>query len=299
VHIVQRGETLFLISLRYDVPMSALIAANNISDPSRIYAGQRLVIPGTGGPSEAAQRHVVQRGETLADIARQYGISYWSLARANNITNPSLIYAGQVLLIAESASMPASQAGSTITYTVQRGDTLMKIAVRYGTTVADLLLLNNIANMDRILVGQQLIVPADGGAASPAPAPQPAAPTPATTAEGKQIVVNLTQQKAYAYENGVLLREFVVSTGLPATPTVTGDFAIYVKYRSQWMSGPGYSLPGVPWVMYFYKGYGLHGTYWHDNFGHPMSHGCVNMRTEDALWVYEWAPVGTPVHVTY
>jgi lipoprotein-anchoring transpeptidase ErfK/SrfK len=55
------------------------------------------------------------------------------------------------------------------------------------------------------------------------------------------------------------------------------------------MSGPGYRLPNVPDVMFFYKAYALHGTYWHNNFGQPMSHGCVNLRTEDARWLYEWS----------
>jgi lipoprotein-anchoring transpeptidase ErfK/SrfK len=53
----------------------------------------------------------------------------------------------------------------------------------------------------------------------------------------------------------------------------------------------------VPYVMYFFEGYGLHGTYWHNNFGHPMSHGCVNLRTPDAKWFYNWAEIGTPVLV--
>jgi len=90
-----------------------------------------------------------------------------------------------------------------------------------------------------------------------------------------------------------------VSTGLPGTPTVTGRYSIYQKAASQAMSGPGYYLPNVPWVMYFYRGYSFHGTYWHNNFGHPMSHGCVNMRTPDAKWLYDWAPIGTLVVVHY
>ena len=63
--------------------------------------------------------------------------------------------------------------------------------------------------------------------------------------------------------------------------------------------GPGYYLSDVPWVMFFYDEYGFHGTYWHDNFGAPMSRGCVNLRTEDAEWLYHWASVGTPVVVHY
>ena len=63
------------------------------------------------------------------------------------------------------------------------------------------------------------------------------------------------------------------------------------------MSGPGYYLPDVPYVMYFYDGYGLHGTYWHSNFGTPMSHGCVNLSIPDAEWLYNWADVGTLVNI--
>jgi lipoprotein-anchoring transpeptidase ErfK/SrfK len=103
----------------------------------------------------------------------------------------------------------------------------------------------------------------------------------------------------YAYEGDVVVNSFVVSTGTWATPTVTGQYKIYVKYRSAKMSGPGYYLPNVPYIMYFYKGYGLHGTYWHNNFGTPMSHGCVNLRTEDAGWLFNWASVGTIVNVHY
>ena len=90
---------------------------------------------------------------------------------------------------------------------------------------------------------------------------------------------------------------FLVSTGTWQHPTVLGSFKVYVKYRYADMSGPDYYLPDVPYVMYFYKGYGLHGTYWHSNFGTPMSHGCVNLPTGDAGWLFDWASVGTVVNV--
>ena len=113
------------------------------------------------------------------------------------------------------------------------------------------------------------------------------------------IDVNLSEQRVYAYEGDVVVNSFLVSTGVAETPTVTGEYQIYVKVRIQDMSGPGYYLPDVPWVMYFYDEYGFHGTYWHNNFGTPMSRGCVNMRIEDAAWLYDWASVGTTVNVHY
>ena len=113
------------------------------------------------------------------------------------------------------------------------------------------------------------------------------------------IDVNLSEQRVYAYEGDTVVDSFVVSTGVPQTPTVTGQYKVYVKYRKANMSGPGYFLPDVPYIMYFYQGYGLHGTYWHNNFGTPMSRGCVNLSIPDAEWLYNWASVGTIVNVHY
>jgi lipoprotein-anchoring transpeptidase ErfK/SrfK len=113
------------------------------------------------------------------------------------------------------------------------------------------------------------------------------------------IDVNLSEQMLYAYEGNSVVAAFLVSTGVAQFPTVTGQFNTYVKYTSTLMAGDGYYLPDVPYTMYFYKGYGIHGTYWHNNFGTPMSHGCVNMYTPDAEWLYYWAPLGTLVNIHY
>ena len=130
-------------------------------------------------------------------------------------------------------------------------------------------------------------------------APAPAAPEYASGNGERWIDVDLTNQSVYAYEGDVVVNSFIVSTGTWLTPTVTGQYKIYVKIRSGNMHGPGYFLPDVPYIMYFYKGYGLHGTYWHHNFGTPMSHGCVNLQTDDAAWLFNWASVGTVVNVHY
>lgn len=111
------------------------------------------------------------------------------------------------------------------------------------------------------------------------------------------IDVDLSDQRLVAYEGETSVYTVTVSTGLPRTPTVVGRYKIYVKYRAADMRGPDYYLPKVPYVMYFHRGYGLHGTYWHNSFGRPMSHGCVNLPTPDAEWVFGWASVGTPVVV--
>lgn len=112
---------------------------------------------------------------------------------------------------------------------------------------------------------------------------QPASPTE------KWIEVNVTTQQLLAWEGDKLVMSFRVSTGLPGTPTVLGEFNIYEKLEATLMVGPNYYLPDVPYTMYFYRGYALHGTYWHENFGQPMSHGCVNLKTEQAKQLFEWA----------
>lgn len=122
---------------------------------------------------------------------------------------------------------------------------------------------------------------------------------PGANSNERWFDLDLSSQRLYAYQGNKLVNSFVVSTGTWLTPTVTGKYRIYVKYRYTDMAGPGYYLPDVPFTMYFYNGYGIHGTYWHNNFGTPMSHGCVNMRTSDARWAYNWASVGTIVNIHY
>lgn len=144
---------------------------------------------------------------------------------------------------------------------------------------------------------------------TPTPTPLPTAtrrpptatpvPPPAPVNEDRWIDVDLSRQVLTAYEGNTPVRVVVVSTGLPRTPTPTGQFRIWAKLRYDDMSGPGYYLPDVPYVMYFYGGYSLHGTYWHNNFGRPMSHGCVNLPTPEAEWLFNWAEVGTLVNIHY
>ncbi len=127
---------------------------------------------------------------------------------------------------------------------------------------------------------------------SPSPTLVPATPTPQR--ERKWIEVYLRQQKLVAYEDGKPVFEALVSTGTARYPTVTGRFRIYLKLLYSDMAGPGYYLRNVPYVMYFYRGYALHGTYWHNNFGRPMSHGCINLRVEDARWLFYWTEPALP-----
>lgn len=120
-----------------------------------------------------------------------------------------------------------------------------------------------------------------------------------STGENKHIYVDLTNQHLYAYQNSKLVMDFPVSTGKWRI-TPTGDYKIWIKLRYTRMTGGEgadyYDLPNVPYVMFFYNndvpeaaGFSLHGAYWHNNFGHPMSHGCVNISPENAGKLFAWA----------
>ena len=115
------------------------------------------------------------------------------------------------------------------------------------------------------------------------------------TSTERWIEVDLSEQLAVAYEGTQPVKAFVISSGVGRTPTVTGTFRIWAKIAKQDMSGGSraagtyYHLKDVPDVMFFHRGYGFHGTYWHNNFGTPMSRGCVNMTKEDAKWLFEWS----------
>ena len=392
--VVQPGDTLFKIAVEYGVTVDALVAANHLNDASHIEAGQVLVIPAVtpiAGSANAAAPvyaipYTVQQGDTLRSIALRYGITAEALAAANGITDPNRINVGQALVVPSSqpptvlptltvavsttiptsiptsvptdtptnvpttpplititptatlsptatpigsttgtltgsqteepitatlspytivpATLPPSPTATHVlrTYTVVPGDQLSQIAEMYGVSWTDIATLNSLSDPNLIYSGLVLKIPDSdvNPPATPIEEPPPIS-NPITLLSGdlsgKQIVVVLHEQRVYFYQDGQFVKNVSVSTGLPGSPTVIGHFHIYQKLPSQLMVGPGYYLPDVPWVMYFYEGYGLHGTYWHHNWGHPMSHGCVNMPTDEAAWLYNWSSVGTPVTV--
>ncbi|MGC9468186.1 MAG: L,D-transpeptidase family protein [Anaerolineae bacterium] len=115
--------------------------------------------------------------------------------------------------------------------------------------------------------------------------------------EERWIDVDLSEQRVTAYERQTPVKTYLVSTGLPGTPTPEGQFRIWIKLRYDDMAGPDYYLEDVPWVMYFYRGYGFHGVWWHANWGNPMSHGCVNQPNDMAEWLFSFAEVGTLVNI--
>ena len=155
-HVVQRGENLFRIGLRYGLTARDVALANGIVDANRVWAGTKLVIPVPG--SIVPHTHTVLPGDTLYSLGRRFGTTVWAIAQANAIRNVNSIRVGQVLLIPPNMPGTAPDPLPRL-YVVQNGDTLSGIAWRFSTSVAAVAQANAIANPDVIHIGQQLYIP--------------------------------------------------------------------------------------------------------------------------------------------
>lgn len=145
-YVVKAGDTLSEIAVKFNTTLSELVKLNNITNPNLIYPGQNLLIPST---VTSYRSYTVRSGDTLSEIAVKFGVTTESLARLNNISNPNLIYPGQILKIPTSTSISNY-------YTVKPGDTLSQIAIDLGVTMGNLIKLNNISDPNRIYPGQVL-----------------------------------------------------------------------------------------------------------------------------------------------
>jgi len=325
VHVVQPGENLFRISLRYGTTVDAIVAANGLSGHT-VYVGQRLVIPSDSGASAGGSRatanstYVVRRGDTVSGIALRHGVTAWALLEANGLSSSHLIYVGQRLVIPGArgnATAPAAAPGST--YVVRRGDTLSRIAQRFGTTIDALARLNGVANPSTITVGQVLRLPrmnrplptvrASASAAS-ASGRQMEGTTQvsgsAPSGSGKRILIDLSEQHLYAYQGDQLVHSSVISSGAAPSYTRTGEFRVQSKIPKAYGASWGIWMPY--WLGIYWAGStenGIHAlpvtsggqTLWAGYLGRPVSYGCVVMGTQDAKRLYDWVDIGTPVSI--
>lgn len=176
-YTVRTGDTLSALAGRHGVSVQSLVEANDLDDPDLIVVGQVLTIPGQadGAAAQApsstsssgdggASTHVVKSGESLAAIARAYGLSTHDLATANGITNLNRILAGSLLRIAKQPPPPpGTDGGRAERHTIGSGESLWLIAREYGASVGDIVKANDLADPDRIIAGQTLQIPGSGG----------------------------------------------------------------------------------------------------------------------------------------
>lgn len=206
-HTVAPGQTVYAISRLYGVPVADIIATNNLTNPNFIQVGQVLIIPGTDDgndsssnptptpiPQTSEQRtHTVQNGQTLGLIAQIYGVTANQIATANQLLNVNLIYVGQVLVIPGGSTTntptptpspetpsPTPAPTTETTHTVASGDTIGRIAARYGVTVNSIVAANGLLNANLIYVGQVLRIPGASGGTTSNPTTPPVTSGPVT-----------------------------------------------------------------------------------------------------------------------
>lgn len=206
---------------------------------------------------------------------------------------------------AEAAPPGHSPAQGTIIHVVQRGETLSGIAARYGVTVSAIVAANRLTNPSRIYVGQRLVIPQRSGET----APSQSAPYPGECrvgVSGKRIVIDLSQQRLYAYQDSRLVYSFVCSSGRAPYYTRTGEFRVQSKIPRAWGSAWGFWMPH--WLGIYWAGStenGIHAlpvwpnghTLWAGYLGRPISFGCIVLGAYDAQLLYNWAAIGTPVSI--
>jgi LysM repeat protein len=212
--VVRSGDTLTAIARRHDLTISRLVELNGLSDPSRIYAGQRLRLepapkPAASAPAaqdaaaEPASKervHTVRAGEHLTRISRTYGVTIAEIVAANDLADPSRIFAGQRLTIPGVAAAPAkpkpaaaapapAPASKARVHAVRAGEHLTGIARAYGVTIAAIAQANDLADPSRIFVGQRLTIPG-------VPAPSSAAKASASSAMPASMAALVAERDA-------------------------------------------------------------------------------------------------------
>jgi len=334
IHTVRPGENLFRIALYYGTTVDAIRVANHLTTvhiyvgqrlvipgakthvvpsvpltpPPTPMPGAPTPIPTPAMPDLDARTYIVQRGDTLSAIAARYGLSIWALIEANGLRNWNLIYVGQKLTIPAGtwgedvptsspqpvATGPPSPHSVPATYTVHRGDTLARIAARFGTTVYALAQLNGIANPSMIYVGQVLRLSNQA--------------EPVVAGAGKLIVVDLSEQHLYAYEGDQLVFSFVASTGAAPYYTRVGEYRVQSKVPNAY--GATWNIWMPHWLGIYWAGSlenGIHAlpilsngqVLWEGYLGTPISYGCIVLGTHEAELLYNWAEIGTSVSIRY
>ena len=294
-HTVATGETLSQIARRYGTDVSTLLDLNGLTNANLVYVGQELVVSG-GGSGNRTQWQEESNVASESSYARQ-GVG-WEPPQSGQPYQ----YAGvgwepqgeqQGPSRPDSAWQAPENERPVYTNQADADEASYQPAQRdWDSQPSERS--PYLAEWESVHT-QRNGTPA-GGSWEPEPSARESREEVALTGE-KWIDVDISDQVLTAYQGDTVVRAFIVSTGSSRYPTVTGSFRTYSRTELQDMSGGSqaagdyYYQPDVPWVQYFFEGYALHGAYWHNSFGTPIGHGCVNMRVGDSQWLYEWTGV--------
>lgn len=348
VYTVQPGDRLIDIAARFGVSASAIVRANGLANSDQIFPGQKLIIPAAGSAPvlvataapaaitatasttapaatavpvvtptpRQATTYTVQIGDTLASIARKFGLSAAALQEANGISNPDLIWVGQKLMIpgddgaAATDATPAAAAASDsatpeptvaplptpTVHVVQAGETLSQIAKRYGVSVDALVTTNGLGSADMIRVGMKLIIPSADGSTAAGP-----------VARATKFVASISQQRCWLYSGETVIARWICSTGRKGSATRPGEYKIQSKMPKAYGSTWNIWMPF--WLGIYWAGgseNGIHGLpwdadtgvqIWSGNVGKPITFGCIMLDNVNAKTLYDMAWIGMPVIV--
>ncbi len=289
-----RRETLYDVAWEYNTTPETLRWLNHMDATEPAWTGMKVRVP----PEDGLVLYRIEAGDTLASVAARYGVALPRLVEVNDMSPAQRLVPGEGLLLPHELGFRLTR--EIPTHVVQEGETLESIAARYDASTRAINRVNELNGWApkvgaALLIPQRLLSERLGEIDNDSPAGSLAIPLAAfPSLTEKWVSVDLSEQRVVAFEGTRPVANFLISSGRSPTPTVTGVFRIRAKIAAQTMEGGDraagdyYNLPNVQWVSYFFQDYSFHGTYWHRNFGHPMSHGCINMTNADAEWLYNW-----------
>lgn len=298
--VLRPRESLLVIAHAWNTTPETLRWLNDMGPRDLAWSGQRLIVPSQQG----IIAHTTVQGESPQSIANLYGMSLAQFLELNKLSPSAELVPGIVVMAQSERGLWLSK--EVRKYTVREGDTIESISETFQVQASDVYTINDLRRGSTPDAGTTILLPERDiverlGSISTTEAglaQLEIGDIPSLTE--KWVAVDLSNQSLTAYEGTKPVFATKISSGRAATPTVTGVFRIWAKVASQTMTGGSveagdyYNLPGVQWVSYFYKDYALHGAYWHNRFGTPMSHGCVNLSNDDAEWLYNWMTPENP-----
>lgn len=336
-YVVETGDTLQQIALRFGVDETALRQLNRVAGNADLAAGDTLLLPATRQelapppplPTGAAEdtdgtaNYIVAAGDSLGLIAQAHGLTLAELMEANQIANPDAIYVGQRLELPTPVVETIAQTDAAETdaetnapeeplpaqigppragffyYTVKPGDTLSELARDFDSTVLALLEYNDLPDEQTVYLGLELKIPY-----GPPPLPDAAPPIPRS---GTHFVVSLSRQQCWVIQGDQLRYAWTCSTGYGEWITRTGTFAVQTK--QEMAKSTAYQLDMPYWLGIYNVGAyenGIHGLpvlwktgekIWSTQIGQPATFGCAMLDDDDAAMLYHLAYLGMPVHI--
>lgn len=298
--VLRPRQSLLEIAHDWNTTPETLRWLNKMGPDELAWGGQRLILP----QKQGMIAYTIAKGDSPQTVAAAYGMPLAKFLELNKLSPSSVLLPGTTVMVISDRGLWNSK--EVKAYTIREGDTVESVADIFKVSSAEVYAINDLRSGRTPEVGTSILIPARdiverlGNTPTNKSGYLQIAIGDFPTLTEKWVDIDLSHQRMTAYEGTKPVYSARISSGKSGTPTVTGVFRIWAKISSQTMSGGSraagdyYYLPGVQWVSYFYKDYALHGAYWHNRFGTPTSHGCINLTNKDAEWLYHWMTPDNP-----